>query len=129
MYFGLFMAHSGWRWIVILVLAVAVLRYMVAMFGRSRWTNLDNWLLRLTPIVIDIQVLLGLVIWIMSSGWTRERVIAMEHPIIMILVLVAAHITSTRAKRQIEDAAKFRTALIGFVVAALLLTVGILQIT
>jgi hypothetical protein len=127
--YGLFMAHSGWRWIVIVVLGLALIRYVVALATRSQWTNLDDWLLRVTPIVLDIQVLLGLVLWIMRAGWMRERLVSIEHPVIMLLVVVAAHITSTRVRRATTDGTKFRTALIGFAITAVLLTVGILQIT
>ena len=130
MTYGLVMAHSGWRYIVILVLAVALIRYIVALATRSRWVNIDEWLTRATPIVLDIQLVVGLVVWVLQQRWTgASSVASWEHPVTMLLVIAVAHGTSSRVKRIPEDAAKFRMALIGFAIAGVLLALGIARIT
>ncbi len=130
MTYGLVMAHSGWRYIVILVLAVALVRFIFALITKRNWANIDDQLTRATPIVLDIQLVLGLVVWVSQQRWTGTSSLeSWEHPVIMLLVVAVAHMTSTRVKRATEDTAKFRTALIGFSITAVLLALGIARIT
>ena len=130
MAYGLLMAHSGWRHLVILVLAVALVRIVYGLVTRARWVNLDDWLVRLTPIMYDVQVLLGLVLWLMQQRWTGvDALRSWEHPATMLLAVLAAHFGTMRVRKTADDAAKFRTALLWFLISGALLTVGVLQIT
>jgi len=47
----------------------------------------------------------------------------------MLVVAVATHITSSRVKKQQSSAGKFRTAAIGYVIAGVLLALGVARIT
>jgi hypothetical protein len=47
----------------------------------------------------------------------------------MILAIVAAHMTWSRVKKSDASALKYRTGVVGYAVAGLLLTVGILRVT
>src|SRR5687768_3236109 len=108
---GIFFAHSGWRWIVLLMLALVILKALLGLVTRGRWSGLDEWLNRLTPISIDIQFLLGLVLWILQQRWTgADAVASWEHPVTMLIATALAHATSTRVKKAPTDAAKFQTA-------------------
>jgi len=62
-------AHSGWRYLVILVLAIAVIRALWGWLRQGDWGSLDNRLGIATSIVVDIQLLLGIVLWIMQQRW------------------------------------------------------------
>ena len=69
-------AHSGWRYLVILVVVVAIAKLLYGLFTNGRWTRFDQTLGMLTPIVFDIQMLLGVVLWIMGRYWitpTRSK--------------------------------------------------------
>ncbi len=123
-------AHSGWRYIVILVLAILIVRYVYGYFRGSDWTEWDNRLSRFTPVVFDIQVLLGLILWITMQQWKGfNPVAAWEHPLTMILAAAASHYGRSRVAGQTESHDKFRWGLVMNIVAALLLTIGILRIT
>jgi hypothetical protein len=127
---GLFYAHSGWRYIILVVLALTLVKALIGLLSRGRWSGLDNWLNRLSPIVLDIQFLLGLVLWILQQRWMGGNTLASwEHPVTMLIATALAHVTSTRIKRAPTDAAKFQTATVGYLVAALVVALGVARIT
>lgn len=126
----LYEAHSGWRYLVILVLVIAIIRALWGWLRQGEWGNLDNRLGLAVSIVVDIQLLLGIVLWIMQQQWLGfNSLSAWEHPVTMILTAAVAHVTWSRVKKQTSSAGKFRTAAIGFIVAGLLLALGVARIT
>lgn len=128
----LFYTHSGWRYIVLLVVIVAILKMLIGWFGKQSWSRLDQILGVVTPIVIDIQWLLGIVLWLMAPvAWFNSRgsVTFWEHAATMTLALIAGHIGWSRAKRATEDNRKFQNAAIGFLVAGIFVGVGVARIT
>lgn len=128
--FILIQAHSGWRYLVILVVVLALLKFLVGWLGKQRWTGLDQRLGTITPIVIDIQWLLGILVWIMQQRWLGNNPLASwEHPTTMTLALIAVHIGWSRAKRTTGATDKFRTAFVGFLIAGLLVALGVARIT
>ncbi|MCB0086266.1 MAG: hypothetical protein KDE47_35235, partial [Caldilineaceae bacterium] len=113
----LFYTHSGWRYIVILVVVVAIIKMLIGWFGKQSWWRFDQILGVATPIVIDIQWLLGIVLWLMGpAAWFHNRgsVTVWEHMVTMTLALAAGHIGWSRAKRATTDQGKFQNAAIGF---------------
>jgi Na+-translocating ferredoxin:NAD+ oxidoreductase RnfA subunit len=129
---ALFMAHSGWRYIVLVLVIVAILKLLIGWLGKQSWSKFDQRLGVLTPIVIDIQWLLGIVLWLMApTAWFAGRgtVGFAEHAGTMTLAIVAAHIGWARAKRAGSDTGKFKAATIGFLIAGLLVGLGVARIT
>lgn len=123
-------AHSGWRYVVLLVVGLALLKLLIGWLGGQRWSRLDQILGAATPIVIDIQWLLGIILWIIQQRWLGgSALVSWEHPTTMTLALIAAHIGWSRAKRATVDKAKFSTAFLGFLIAGLLVSVGVARIT
>lgn len=128
--FVLLQAHSGWRYLVILVVVLALLKFLIGWLGQQRWSRFDQILGTATPIIIDIQWLLGLIVWITQQRWLGNNPLASwEHPTTMTLALIAAHIGWSRAKRAVNDGAKFRTAFVSFLIAGLLVALGVARIT
>ncbi len=123
-------AHSGWRYLVILVVVIAIAKFLLGLFTGGRWTKFDQTLGTITPIMFDIQVLLGLVLWIMGQYWSSgDATKAWEHPVTMLLAVAAAHIAWVRTKAATGDKSKFQNAGYGFLIAGLLLAVGVARIT
>lgn len=123
-------AHSGWRYLVLLVLGLAILKLLIGLLGRQQWGRFDQLLGVATPIMIDIQWLLGIILWIIEQRWMGgSALVSWEHPTTMTLALVAAHVGWSRAKRSTNDRAKFQAAFIGFLVTGVLLAVGVARIT
>jgi hypothetical protein len=123
-------AHSGWRYLVIAIAIVALVKLLIGLVSRSKWSKLDQALGAAFPIIFDIQLLLGLVLWVLQGRWSGEDMLrSWEHPIIMIVSILVAHIAWSRTKKAGSDAGKFRTAFIGFLIAALVMGLGVAQIT
>lgn len=128
----LFHAHSGWRHLVILVLVIALVKLLIGLVAQQRWSRLDQILGVATPIVVTVQWLLGIVLWgLAPTAWflNRGSVNFWEHATTMTLALAASHMGWSRAKRAGTDAGKYRAAFIGFLVAGLLVAVGVARIT
>lgn len=127
----LFQAHSGWRYIVILVAVLAIVKLLIGWLGNGKWGSLDQRLGSALPIVLDIQLLLGLVLFLMApSAWFSGRNVGVaEHFGTMVLAIIAAHIAWARVKKNDSSAAKFQIGTIGFAIAGLLVAVGVARIT
>lgn len=126
----LFQAHSGWRYLVLLVLVIAILKMLIGWLGKQSWSKFDQFLGTATPIVIDIQWLMGIVLWLMQQRWLgNDPLASWEHPVTMTLALAAAHIGWVRAKRAESTTAKFQAAFWGFLIAGLLISLGVARIT
>jgi|SRR5690606_3651731 len=108
MYVGLLDLHSVVRWVVVILGVVAIVSALVA----QRWTPAQNSLARWFTIALDVQVLIGLVLWfvsglvqgalqnmsaVMSNAALRKIVI--EHPIMMVLAAVLVHVGVTRGRK------------------------------
>ncbi len=105
---GILYAHSGWRWIVILVAIVAIIKMLIGWFGKTKWTNLDQRLGMIFPIALDIQVLLGIVLWIMQQRWLgNDPTASWEHPVTMLIGVAVAHVTWTRSRKATQMRVSF----------------------
>src|SRR5918993_3385248 len=96
--------HSWMRWIVIATCLWSILR--AAMAGGRPWTPADARASRLFMITLDIQMLLGLLLYLVLSPFTRQamsnmgeamkvsslRFFVVEHLFGMIVALALAHI-------------------------------------
>lgn len=119
----LFEAHSGLRWLVILVAVVALVKFLMGWLGKKPYTKFDNTLAKVFTGIVDLQVLLGLIylIWngVAGAGFPRYR---LEHSVAMILVAVAAHFVG---RGKAGDTARFRTATLAIVITLVLVYAGV----
>lgn len=89
--------HSIWRWLVLVGLAAAPI------YGFARPADappLDKTTGRpfsLALIILDIQVLIGLLVWLAGRGWELNVFLAWIHPVGMILALGLGHALVGRA--------------------------------
>ncbi len=127
---GILQAHSGWRYIVILVLVLTLAKVLIGLVSKGRWGTFDEWLNRLSPIAIDIQFVLGIILWIVDQRWSgADPLASWEHPVTMLIASALAHATSTRVKKAPTDASKFQTATLGYLIAGVVLALGVARIT
>ena len=126
----MYQAHSGWRYIVILITVVVLAKYLFSWLSGREWTSLDQRLGMAMPIVYDIQLLMGLVLWVMGRYWSIDNpTVVWEHPVTMIIAIAVAHIAWNRVKSAEASAAKFRIGTIGFAISGLVMTLGVMRIT
>jgi hypothetical protein len=117
--------HSLWRWVVLIVVLVGIVRGLVGWLRGGDWTANDGKLALAATTVVDIQLLLGLLVYIVARGWTLGAFLAYVHPLIMIIAIAVIHIASSRIKRAETPVAKHRTLALGLILALILITAAI----
>ena len=123
----LLMAHSGLRWLVLLVAAIALGKYLIGWLGNSQFKSMDRGLMAGFSGLMDLQVTLGLIflLWNGFSG-TGFPMFRIEHAIIMIVAAVVAHL-SVRWKTA-DDRTRFRNYFFIILAALVLVVVGIARL-
>jgi hypothetical protein len=115
----LLQAHSGWRWIVLLLIVVTFIKALIGWLGKQKWSSLDSRLLLFSRIAVYIQVVLGVILYVLFQGWTNMRFTG-EHVIVALLAVGGVEFGAARAKKASEDAAMFKFTVIGFAIALIL---------
>jgi len=119
------MAHSGWRWIVLILIVVTLLDMLFGWFSKRNWNyTVDSGLLIATRISLYIQVALGVVLWILMGYWSNMRFTA-EHAIVLLLAVGAVEFGAGRAKRLDDSTSKYKFGAIGLIIAVVLVLVGL----
>lgn len=130
--------HNAFRWIVLVLALVAAGRAYLGWLGGRPWAEMDSRAALLLTISIDIQLLLGIVLYVFFSPITRAaladfgaamgssdlRFFALEHALIMLLAVVFAHLGRALSKRAGEDSARHRSAAIWYSLALLMVVLG-----
>ena len=119
----LFHAHSGLRYIVLLVGLVAIAVLAVGLI-RKKSLSAERGLMAAFVGVLDLQVVLGIVLLFV---WPFYGAL-MGHIMMMVLAAVAAHLLSVRAKKAADPNRATLLRLWGVVVPFILIVLGILAI-
>ena len=62
--------HSWWRWVVLLLLLAAVARAVSGRLAGRTWTGSDRRANLLATIALDLQLLMGLLLYLFLSPFT-----------------------------------------------------------
>jgi len=126
----IFYAHSGWRYVLILATALAAVTLAAGLLRGRVWGVWEQRIGQVLPIVYDIQqLLLGLELWILASGWQLPPLSAWEHPLTMLVAVGIVRIAWALVKSATADRAKFQTALLAVLVAGAAMGAGVRRIT
>jgi len=131
--------HSWMRWVVVIIGVIAIVKFLIGWLGKKEWGALDARLASIFPITIDIQLLLGLLLYFVLSpittGALRDfgaamknsvvRYYSVEHILMMLIALIVAHIGSMMIKKRTETTAKFRIGFILFLLAMIIIFLSI----
>ena len=131
--------HSWIRWFVLLMGLVAVLRALAGWFGRRRWEAADDQAGLLFTISMDVQMLVGLLLYFVLSPFTtvalrsmgtamREpalRFWAVEHVTLMLIALVLAHVGRVRVRGVSDPRTKHFRAMLFFGLALIAVLMAI----
>lgn len=138
-YLPLLSLHNVVRW---LALAAALAAIFVAFSGWSgakpAGANLRRFSL-LFVIVMDIEFLIGLLLYFVASPITRaalanfgeamkhheSRFFAVEHSVLMFLAVICAHLGAALARKGRSELMKYRGPAIAYSISLLLMLVGI----
>lgn len=114
--------HSYWAYLVLAIIVFAVINSIIGLTQKKQFTDKDLRIGLFALIVSHIQLLIGLV-WYFMSPWfellttdaatvmkTKEvRLLAVEHPSMMIIAIVLITMGWSKHKKKTTDAAKFKT--------------------
>ncbi len=120
--------HNVIRWLVLLAGIWAVTLAWRGWLGRRTWTSAEATASRAFVGMLDFQFLVGLALYFFYSPLTRQglgdmgaamrdapvRYFLVEHPVIMIGAIAAAHVGAVMVKRASSDPMRFQRASIWF---------------
>lgn len=128
-------AHSGWRYIVFILLIVAVIQALAGWFGKKNYTEGNRKLNVFTLISAHIQLVFGLILYFLSpltklpSSEAIGRYWKMEHISIMILAIILITIGNAKSKKVTDAVAKHKNIAIFFGLALVFIVVAIFMMT
>lgn len=131
--------HNILRWLVLAAVLFALFRMVRGLITRPSWTKTDRLAGLLVTITIDVQLLLGLILYFVmspmiktffadiSAAWQNStlRFFGIEHILLMAAAAVTAHLGGNSDKKPIPDERKFKQGLIFFAITFVLLMLGI----
>jgi len=138
MYNFVLAVHNVLRWIVLIFLIIVSVRAYWGWFGRREWTQTDTRMGRFYSISLDIQFLLGLILYFFLSPLTKTvfsnfgaamsapelRFFGIEHILYMILAIILAHVGVATARRVEEPVVKHRRSAIWFSLSFVAILLG-----
>lgn len=136
MYTTIQFIHSYWAYLVVLIVTLATLNALVGNFSKREYSPKDFRISLFALIVTHIQLLIGLVLFFVSPRGLQSisnngmgvvmkdsllRLNAVEHPFVMILVVIFITIGYSKHKKKLVSASKFKVLAIFYTIALILL--------
>lgn len=108
----IFKLHSEMRWVILALAAITLIKLLVSLFGKRALDKADNILVRTYALVLLLQLLLGLMQFVIrwedyAGDGLRHR---LEHAFIMLIAVALAH-TARRFRHKIPPIAIRNTTL------------------
>lgn len=127
-------AHSGWAYLVIAFLAIAVINAFIGLSSKKEFTGKDRKIALFALIFTHIQLLFGLVLYFVSPmgkaviGEMKNaalRLTWLEHPLINIIAIALITIGWSKHKKLTTSNAKFKTFAVFYTIGLLLILLRI----
>lgn len=133
----LLLLHSVGRWIVLLLLVVAVFRSLTA--GNRNYTASDQKVGLFLTIAADLMLVIGLILYFAGNfGYTQlsggmgtamkngvSRYWGVEHQLGMLVAIILMHIGKAQGKKNLPHSAKHRRTAIYYVLALIIIIISI----
>nr|WP_314865584.1 hypothetical protein [uncultured Flavobacterium sp.] len=113
--------HSGWAFLAILVLVIAVVNSFIGKSSNKEFTSKDRKIALFALIGTHTQLLVGLVLYVVSPlgsavfGQMKEaslRLTSLEHPLINVIAIVLITIGWSKHKKEATSEAKFKSIVV-----------------
>ena len=130
--------HSYFRWLVLVAAFAAAAKNAIGYSDGRVWTQADRRAGLFLMIAIDVQFLIGIVVYGLSPitrGAMADmatamktadvRKIAVEHPTMMLVALILVHVGNVASRKATTDRGRFGRAALFFGLALLLMFLGI----
>lgn len=130
--------HSIARWGVVILGVLAIIRGLMGWLGKKPFTSTDNKVGMLYTIALDVQILLGLILYF-SKGWFgvltadfgaamstgATRFFSIEHLLLMIVAVAVAHMGRSLSRKASTDSKKHSRAALLYLLSFIILLAGI----
>jgi len=126
-------AHSGWRYLVFILLVIAVIQALVGWVGKKNYTDSNRKLNVFTLISAHIQLVLGIILYFisplvkLSSSEALGRYWKMEHIAMMVLAIIFITVGNARSKKVTDSISKHKNIAVFFGLALIFIVVAILM--
>jgi len=138
MYDFILAVHNILRWVILILAIVALVRAYWGWFGKRDWTATDSKVGSFYSISLDVQLLLGLVLYFALSPIVSKnlsnfmtlladqmfRFFALEHTLMMVIAIILAHVGAASSRRAVENTVKYRRAAIWFTLSFIVILLG-----
>ncbi|TKC12476.1 cytochrome B [Pedobacter polaris] len=128
-------AHSGWRYIVFVLLVIAVIQALAGWFGKNPYTEGNRKLNVFTLVSAHIQLVFGLILYFLSpltkmaSSEAVGRYWKMEHISMMILAIILITVGNAKSKKVTDAITKHKMIAIFFGIALIIVVAAIFMMT
>ena len=122
--------HSGWAYLALLLLVVAVVNSLIGMASKKEFTAKDRKIAILGLIGTHTQLLVGLILYFVSPLGFESlgnmadkalRLTSLEHPLVNIIAIALITIGWVKHKKATTSESKFKTFSIYYGLALLLI--------
>lgn len=122
--------HSGWAYLALLLIIIAVVNSLIGIFSNKAFTATDRKIALFALIGTHIQLIVGLILYFVSPlGWASFgqmsdkmlRLTSLEHPLTNIIAIVLITIGWSKHKKAIENKLKFKAVAIFYGLGLLLI--------
>lgn len=123
-------AHSGWAYLALAFLLIAVINASIGFSSKKEFTGKDRKIALFALIFTHIQLVFGLVLYFISPlgkavlGEMKDpalRLTSLEHPLINIIAIIFITIGWSKHKKLVASNAKFKTFAIFYTIGLLLI--------
>ena len=125
--------HSGWAYLAILVLVVAIVNSLIGMTSKKEFTAKDRKIAMFALIGTHVQLLVGLILYFVSEigmkAFSTEgamkipalRLTMLEHPLVNIIAIALITIGWSKHKKAATNEAKFKAITYFYAIGLLLI--------
>jgi uncharacterized membrane protein len=128
--------HSGFRYIVLALILIAIIQSLIGWLGKKPYTDGNRKMNLFALISAHTQLLIGLVLYFLSplvqfAGSTMKnaelRYWTVEHLVMMLVAILLITIGHSRSKKATTPEAKHKAIAIFYILAVVVIVVAILQ--
>ncbi|MCB1190004.1 MAG: hypothetical protein H7A23_12725 [Leptospiraceae bacterium] len=131
--------HNVFRWVCLAIIAYVVFKSFTGWMSNREWSNKDEKMLLIGTIAVDVQFLLGLILYFFLSPITKInfkefktivtdptlRFFVLEHSFTMFLVTVFIHLAKIMYKKKKIIYARYRTIFFYYSLSLVAILIGI----
>lgn len=138
---GFLHLHSILRYAILIVLIIAIIQYIRSKNEKKLFSSGDKTLSLLSMIIMDIQLLIGGVLFFIGPNAPKKyfdslgfgeimqdkiaRFFTIEHPLMMIIALVLVHIGHASVKKDISSDRKYKKLITMYALALIVILLAV----